>query len=119
VRVEANTLPLMTDFVKSGLGYTVLPACGVRTLRRSNIVSISPIAGFFLTWAVAKPKTRSLGLAAETMYDMVCKIGAEMVSQGVWQQPSRVPDAALCDAAYLNSLSKRDTVRRFQVLVRN
>jgi LysR family transcriptional regulator, nitrogen assimilation regulatory protein len=98
VRVEANTLPLMTDFVKSGLGYTVLPACGVRTLRRSNTVSVSPIAGFFLTWAVAKPKTRSLGLAAETMYNMVCKIGAEMVSQGVWQQPSRAPTATLCDA---------------------
>ena len=31
VRFEANTLPLMTDLVRAGLGYTVLPACGVST----------------------------------------------------------------------------------------
>lgn len=87
VRFEANTLPLMTDLVTSGLGYTVLPACGIRTLLRNKIVTASPIADCYLTWVVAKPKTRSLGIAAQTLYDMLCKIGEQMVADGTWQMP--------------------------------
>ena len=45
-RFEANTLPLMTDLVTAGLGYTVLPACGVRDLAQAGQVSPQvPIAG--------------------------------------------------------------------------
>ena len=56
--VEANTLPLMTDLVIAGLGYTVLPACGVRDLVQAGLVSASPIADLFITWLVARPRTR-------------------------------------------------------------
>ena len=33
-----------TDLVTAGLGYTVLPLCGVRELARQGDVSISPVA---------------------------------------------------------------------------
>jgi LysR family nitrogen assimilation transcriptional regulator len=85
VRFESNTLPLMTDLVIAGLGYTILPLCGVRTLLQQHKVSASPIAEMSITWMVARPKTRSLGVAAERFYDMLCDIGRKQVSDGIWQ----------------------------------
>ena len=87
VRLEANTLPLMTDLVTSGLGYTVLPACGIGALLKNKTVTASPIVGCFLTWVVAKPKMRSLGVAAQTLYNMLCEIGEEKIAEGTWQSP--------------------------------
>jgi LysR family nitrogen assimilation transcriptional regulator len=85
VRLEANTLPLMTDLVIAGLGYTVLPACGVRHLVKQGQVSASPVADLFITWMVARPKTRSLGVAAERFHDMLCEMGRKQVRDGVWE----------------------------------
>jgi LysR family nitrogen assimilation transcriptional regulator len=85
VRLEANTLPLMTDLVIAGLGYTVLPACGVRHLVKQGQVSASPVADLFITWMVARPKTRSLGVAAERFHDMLCEMGRRQVRNGVWE----------------------------------
>jgi LysR family transcriptional regulator, nitrogen assimilation regulatory protein len=85
VRFEANTLPLMTDLVMAGLGYTVLPACGVRTLLAQKKITASPIEGLFITWLVARPKARSLGVAAERFYDMLCEAGRTQVREGIWE----------------------------------
>jgi LysR family transcriptional regulator, nitrogen assimilation regulatory protein len=84
VRFEANTLPLMTDLVIAGLGYTVLPACGVRALLKQGHVSASPIADLSITWMVARPKTRTLGVAAERFYEMLCDLGRKQVRDGAW-----------------------------------
>ncbi len=89
VKCEANTLPLMTDLVRADLGYTLLPACGVRALLKEKAVSASPIAGFFITWLVAKPRNRSLGIAAERFYQMLCETGRDLVRSGAWGQPVR------------------------------
>jgi LysR family nitrogen assimilation transcriptional regulator len=85
VRFEANTLPLMTDLVTAGLGYTVLPACGVRHLVKQGQVSASPVAELFITWLAARPKTRSLSVAAERFHDMLCELGRKQVHNGVWE----------------------------------
>ena len=85
VRFEANTLPLMTDLVTADLGYTVLPACGVRQLLAQRKITASPIAGLFITWLVARPKARSLGVAAERFYDMLCELGRKQVRDGIWE----------------------------------
>ncbi|MDB5516966.1 MAG: hypothetical protein JWQ17_3724, partial [Tardiphaga sp.] len=85
VRFEANTLPLMTDLVIAGLGYTVLPACGVRPLVKQGQLSATPIADLSITWLVARPKTRSLGVAAERFHDMLCEFGRKQVRDGVWE----------------------------------
>jgi LysR family transcriptional regulator, nitrogen assimilation regulatory protein len=88
VRFEANTLPLMTDLVTAGLGYTVLPACGVRTLLAQKKIAASPINDLFITWLVARPKARSLGVAAERFYDMLCDLGRAQVRDGIWEAPA-------------------------------
>ena len=85
IRFEANTLPLMTDLVIAGLGYTVLPMCGVRGLLKRGAVSASPIADLSITWLVARPKARTLGVAAERFYEMLCEFGRKQVHDGVWQ----------------------------------
>jgi len=86
VRFEANTLPLMTDLVTAGLGYTVLPLCGVRDLVKQERVSASPIADLFITWLVARPKSRSLGVAAERFHDILCEFSRKLVAKGIWQE---------------------------------
>lgn len=86
VRFEANTLPLMTDFVTAGLGYTVLPLCGVRDLIKQGRVSASPIAELFVTWLVARPKSRPLGVAAARFHDILCEFSRKLVAKGIWQE---------------------------------
>jgi LysR family nitrogen assimilation transcriptional regulator len=89
VRFEANTLPLMTDLVIGGLGYTVLPMCGIRGLLKQGMISASPIADLSITWLVARPKARTLGVAAERFYEMLCEFGRRQVRDGVWQDVSQ------------------------------
>jgi LysR family nitrogen assimilation transcriptional regulator len=85
IRLEANTLPLMTDLVIAGLGYMVLPMCGVRGLLKQGAVSASPIAELSITWLVARPKTHTLGVAAERFCEMLYEFGRKQVRDGVWQ----------------------------------
>ncbi|MEI7776041.1 MAG: LysR substrate-binding domain-containing protein [Verrucomicrobiota bacterium] len=84
-RVVADALPLMTDLVTAGLGYTVLPACGVRALLKERALTASPIENLSITWMVAKPLGRSLSLAAQRFYDAIVAIAARQVVSGVWQ----------------------------------
>jgi LysR family nitrogen assimilation transcriptional regulator len=85
VRLEVNALPLATDLVIAGLGYTVLPACGVRGLLDSGMVSACPLAGLSITWLSARLKTRKLSAAAEKFQQMLQQISAEKVADGTWQ----------------------------------
>jgi LysR family nitrogen assimilation transcriptional regulator len=86
VRFEANTLPLMTDLVTAGLGYTVLPMCGIRELLKQERVSTSPISDLFITWLVARPKSRTLGVAAERFHDILCEFSRKLIAKGVWEE---------------------------------
>lgn len=88
VRIEANTLPLMTDLVIAGLGYTVLPSCGVRALLQAREVSARPIAGFYITWLVAQSKSRPLSFPAIQFRDMLRTIAQDQVVKGIWDPPA-------------------------------
>lgn len=88
IKVEANALPLMTDLVQAGLGYTVLPQCGVRHLLKSKAVTASPIRDFSITWIMAKAKLRPLSLAAERFCDLLQDVAREKIAEGIWQAPS-------------------------------
>lgn len=88
IRIEANTIPLMTDLVIAGLGYTILPSCGVRDLLRSRKISARPVADFSITWLVAQPKSRSLSLPAELFCEMIREISREQIGKGIWTPPA-------------------------------
>lgn len=85
VRFEADMLPTITDMVAAGLGYAVLPTCGVRQLVEAELLSAAPIKGLSVTWLVARPKQRSVAVAAERFYEMVCQFGSKQVSDGLWE----------------------------------
>jgi LysR family nitrogen assimilation transcriptional regulator len=84
LRAEANTLPLMTDLVQQGLGFTVLPSCGVLSLVRAGHLSASPLAGLRITWTIARPKNRRLSVAARLLFDVVFRVVLDQVETGAW-----------------------------------
>lgn len=84
VRVEANTLPLMTDLVAKGLGYTLLPSCSVLSLVKSGALSASPVAGLQVTWAIARPINRSLNAAAQTLLGFIFDAVHDLAGTDAW-----------------------------------
>jgi len=88
IRIEANTLPLMTDLVLAGLGYTVLPSCGVRALVKERKLSFRRISGFNITWLIARPKSRSLSFAADLFCDLLHEMAREKIAERVWSPPA-------------------------------
>jgi len=84
LRVEANTLPLITDLVTQGLGFTALPSCGVYPLVESRHLSVSPLVGLQITWIVARPIDRSLSVAARLLQDTIRRVVHNIVESGGW-----------------------------------
>jgi len=84
LRVEANTLPLITDLVTQGLGFTVLPSCGVYPLVESRYLSASPLVGLHITWIVARPIDRSLSVAARLLQETIRRVVHNIVESGGW-----------------------------------
>ena len=84
IRVEADTLPLMTDLVMQGLGFTVLPSCGVYSLVKAGRLSASPLEGLRITWTIARPMNRSLSIAAQLLFDIVFQVAHDLVETGAW-----------------------------------
>ncbi len=84
LRVEADTLPLMTDLVANGLGYTVLPSSGVYSLVDAGHLSASPLAELSITWMIARPIDRSLSTAARLLQDIIYRVVIDLVETGAW-----------------------------------
>lgn len=101
LRVEANTLPLITDLVTQELGFTVLPSCGVYPLVKSGLLSASPLSGMTITWMVARPVDRSLSVAARLLQDTIRRVVYSIVETGGWPladgSKQMAPDALLID----------------------
>jgi LysR family transcriptional regulator, nitrogen assimilation regulatory protein len=84
VRAEVDMLPLMTDLVINGHGFTVLPSCGVYSLIKAGRISASPITGLQITWAIARPINRSLSVAARLFLGTIFQVAYELVENGGW-----------------------------------
>lgn len=84
IQVQANTLPLMTDLVARGLGFTVLPSCSVLGLVKAGQLSASPLAGLRITWTVARPANRNLSIAGQGLLDTIFRTTLALVEQGAW-----------------------------------
>lgn len=84
IRAEADMLPLLTDLVINGHGYTVLPSCGVYSLIKTGRLSASPITGLQITWTIARPINRSLSVAARLLLGTIFQVAHELVEIGGW-----------------------------------
>jgi LysR family nitrogen assimilation transcriptional regulator len=84
LRIEANTLPLMTDLVEAGLGYTILPSCGALSLVNSGRLSASPLQGLDITWTIARSGNRVLSVSAELLLALIRDVVAELAGSASW-----------------------------------
>jgi LysR family nitrogen assimilation transcriptional regulator len=84
VCAEADMLPLLSDLVMAGHGYTVLPSCGVFSLIKAGQLSASPLAGFRITWTIARPMNRNLTMAARKLSDVVVQVAKKLIVTGAW-----------------------------------
>jgi LysR family transcriptional regulator, nitrogen assimilation regulatory protein len=92
IRVEVDTLPLITDLVQQGLGYTVLPSCSVLSLVKAGKVSASPLAGARLTWTIARQQNRGLSVGAHLLTETVRMTIFEFLNGGKWPLARLHPD---------------------------
>lgn len=84
VRLEANTL-LITDLVKKGLGYTVLPFCAIYEEYQNGTISASPIKGMDVSWITAHSRDRSLSVATIKLQDLLRDRAKELIKDGTWK----------------------------------
>jgi LysR family transcriptional regulator, nitrogen assimilation regulatory protein len=110
LRVEANTLPLMTDLVAQGLGYTVLPSCSVFPLVEAGRLSASPLAGLRITWMVARPINRSLSVAARLLHEIVFRVVHDLVESGAWPLARIEPGCVAAIRRPANAISAQTLV---------
>ena len=75
VCAEADMLPLLSDLVMAGHGYTLVKA---------GQLSASPLTGFRITWTIARPMNRNLTLAARKLSDVVVQVARKLIASGAW-----------------------------------
>ncbi len=103
ISAEVDMLPLMTDLVQEGLGYTILPSCGVLSLVKEGKVSASPVEGLHITWTVARPLSVGMNVTARLLLDVIFQVVEETVTRGAWP----MAQLARSCAAETRKISKR------------
>jgi LysR family nitrogen assimilation transcriptional regulator len=89
VRVEANTLPFMTDLVRARVGYTVLPSCGVLGAVAAGDLRAAVIRRLRVTWIVAASSGRALSVAARLFRNELFAVAGDKIESGVWRLGTR------------------------------
>ncbi len=113
VRIEANTLPLMTDLVAQGLGYTLLPSCSVLALVHAGMLSASPVSGIRgITWMIARPSNRGLSAAAKVLLEMITATAQDLIAAGRWPMARALGTSAPAIAAARLADSETKPLRR-------
>lgn len=95
VRIQANTLPLMTDLVARGLGHTVLPSCSALRAVKDHGLKASPLPGMRITWTVARPLNRPPSVAARRLLETVFATVHDLVATGAWPLAELEADCSL------------------------
>lgn len=84
-QMETNSIPLMLDLVEEGGGYTVLPFCAVQGQMKQRKLSVTPVEGLWVTWALAASPRRSLSRPAQALMQMLGETMQETAASGGWK----------------------------------
>jgi LysR family nitrogen assimilation transcriptional regulator len=95
ISAEVDMLPLMTDLVREGLGYTILPSCGVLELVNAGKLSASPVEGLKITWTVARPLSVGMNVTARLLLDVIFEVVESTVKSGAWPLAQLAKSCAL------------------------
>jgi LysR family nitrogen assimilation transcriptional regulator len=75
VIMEVNDVPLLTDLVREGIGYTLLPYSGVHEFLGAGLLRAVPVKDLTCEWFVISSKERPLSAAgryvAQLLHDLV------------------------------------------------
>lgn len=84
IRLEANALPLMTDLVELGVGYTVLPSSGAMPAVLEGRVSAAKLEGVSISWVITRSRDRSLTPAGRALLDIITEEARASMTDGTW-----------------------------------
>jgi LysR family nitrogen assimilation transcriptional regulator len=84
-QMETNSIPLMLDLVEEGGGYTVLPYCAVQGQMKQRKLSVTPVEGLWVTWALAASPRRSLSRPAQALMQMLEEVMRETAASSGWK----------------------------------
>ena len=84
-KLETNSIALMLDLVEEGGGYTVLPYCAVQAQLRLRKLSVTPVEGLSVTWALAASPRRTLSRPAQALMQMLFDTARATVAGGQWR----------------------------------
>ncbi len=71
VKLEVNSLPLMLELTRRGIGFTILPRCALYDVPRSDRLRAEPIDGLEISWMTTTFKERYQPLAAKKVKAML------------------------------------------------
>lgn len=83
--VEADTVGMMIELIRRGLGYTVLPYSAVHAMLSLNVVSASAVKGLSIRWMVAHSRERTRTLAIDLAMHLLGDVARERVRSGEWK----------------------------------
>lgn len=77
VIMDVNSIPLVIELVRAGLGYTALPASAIAGLHRENEFTYSPLKQLSYSWTVSNSRERPLSAAGRRFRDMVLDLAGD------------------------------------------
>lgn len=77
VIMDVNSIPLLIDLVRNGLGYTALPASAIRDLRHADEFTSSPLKQISYRWTVSNSRERPLSAAGRQFRSMVLELAGD------------------------------------------
>lgn len=90
-KMQVDTNSLMTNLVRQGAGYAILPYSGVHELMVRGELSAAPIRGARWGWVVAISRDRALTSAAQKLVEMISAEANAVVASGAWKTATTAP----------------------------
>ncbi len=87
VIMDVNSVPLLINLVRDGVGYTALPSSAIGDARDNDALSCSPLKRLSYSWTVSNSRERSLSAAGRRFRSMVLDLSADR--EGVHVLPER------------------------------
>jgi LysR family transcriptional regulator, nitrogen assimilation regulatory protein len=81
---EADTVSMMLDLIRRGLGCTVLPVSALQEPLTQRSISAAPIRGLSISWVIAASRERGQSLAARAAIGGWAALARERTHQGLW-----------------------------------
>jgi LysR family nitrogen assimilation transcriptional regulator len=90
--LEVEGEPLTIDLVKKGVGYTIRPFCAVQNEVEAEEISVAPIRGLTITWALGVNRVRAHTPAVRELVALIREAVDDRIANGTWRtaRPSRV-----------------------------